>query len=395
VLTTHAASSTHPDLEIAAEWAHVAAFATWIGGLAALLVTLGGTAGAEKAAAVRRFSLVAGYALAALCLSGAVRALDEVGAWSALTNTLFGRLAVAKVALAAALTGLGAYNRYRCVPAAARSLTGLRRVGSTELGVAALALVAAAALSSSLPPALARAAAAQPSPPHLVVRSSTKGVRASLEISPGYPGPNRFTLRAYDATSGRALTGRATPTFRLPDRPDVPAATLDLDPAADGSLLAVGSQLTLTGQWTVTADLDLPAGRAEIPFSVACTLSPQQIQQMTVGRMTMVYRIRLAGGRQLEAYLTPGRPGNDALHLVFTDQRNGQITLSAPPAVTFHRDGSTASRSLTMRQVGTNALTRGGFFGAAAFTGGRWDFHVTAIEPDGTRLAADFALTVS
>lgn len=89
------------------------------------------------------------------------------------------------------------------------------------------------------------------------------------------------------------------------------------------------------------------------------------------------------------------RPGNDALHLVFADQRNGQITLSAPPAVTFRRDGSTASRSLTMRQVGTNALTRGDFFGTAAFTGGRWDFHVTATEPDGTRLAADFALTVS
>lgn len=396
VLTTHAASGRNADFQLLLQWMHVAAFATWIGGLAALLVTLGSGANPQKGAAVRRFSKVAGYALAALIFSGGLRALDEVGAWSSLWHTLFGRLVLVKIALVGALAALGAYNRYRSVPVANVRISGLRRVGGVEIGLAALALVAAATLSSSLPPALVQAAAAQPAPPHLTANGSAGGLRASLEVSPGYPGPNRFTLHAYDTASGRAVrTGPVTLSFRLPARPDVAATTLDLIPQPDGSLTAIGDQLALTGQWRVTAALDLPKGRTDVPFTVACTISPQQILQMTMGRMTMIYGIRLAGGRQLEAYLTPGRPGNDTLHVIFTDQRDAGIVLSGAPNLTVRRDGSPAARSLAMHDVNAIALTRNNYYGAASFDSGRWDFHLSALTADGVPLAADFALTVS
>ena len=43
--------------------------------------------------------------------------LAEVAAWHALLATLFGRLVVLKIALLAVLAALGAYNRFRAVPA--------------------------------------------------------------------------------------------------------------------------------------------------------------------------------------------------------------------------------------------------------------------------------------
>lgn len=401
VLTTHAATGPHARLELVSQWAHIAAFAVWIGGLAALLTVLGGEPDPAKTAAVRRFSKVAGYSLGVLVLTGVLRTLDEIGAWESLGETLFGRLILIKLALAAALTGLGAYSRYRSVPAIGAGLRGLRslrRTGTAEVGIAALALVAASTLASELPPALLAAVAAPRPVPHITVTGTAPGVHASLDISPGYPGPNRFTLRAYDA-AGRAvslpLTAPATLTFRLPARPEVAADSLTLTTTADGSLTAIGNELALTGSWHVTADLKLSAGNSEVPFTVACALSPSQIEQMTMGRMVMLYGIRLAGGRQLEAYLTPARPGKNTLHVLFTDQRNAAISMSGPPTVTVHRDGSTATRTFSLREVVPWPITRNNYFGDMTFTQGRWDFHLTATAADGTQLSTDFALTIS
>jgi copper transport protein len=395
VLTTHAASGRNADFELLVQWAHVAAYATWIGGLAALLLSLGTRSSPQKAAAVRRFSKVAGYSLGALVLSGVLRAFDEVGAFASLMNSLFGRLVLVKVGLVAALAALGAYNRYRAVPAAEDSLTGLRRAGTAELTVAALALVAAATLSSSLPPAFVLAAPKPVTPPHFTVNGVASGVHASLEVSPGYPGPNRFTLRAYDST-GHALTKPVTLVFTLPSRPDIAATTLDLTPGSDGSQSAIGDQMALTGQWSVTADVKPAKGQAAtVPFTVGVTISPDQIQSMTMGRMTMIYGIQLTGGRQLEAYLTPDRPGSNTLHVLFTDQRDAAITLSAAPTVTVHRDGSAATRTVTMYDIDAIAITRNNYYARTTFTSGRWDFHVAAVTADGVRLSADFALTIS
>ncbi|HEX4790753.1 MAG TPA: copper resistance protein CopC [Actinospica sp.] len=401
VLTTHAASGSDARLELAEQWVHVAAFATWIGGLAALLVTVGAEASPAKAAAVRRFSRVAGYSFAALCVSGVLRALVEVGAWSALANTLFGRLVVVKAGLLGGLALFGLYHRLRTVPAADSTLRGLRRVGWVELGVAGVALAAAAALSAELPPALVQAAAAQQPTPQVLVYATEDGVRASLAVSPDYPGPNRFTVRLTAMPSGRVLpasrlTGTADLAFVPLGRPTKDPDVLALTPMTDGSLTAVGDdQINLTGQWAVTARLKLPSGPADFAFSVVCDPSPDQIEQMTMGRMAMAFGIQLAAGKELEAYLTPARPGRDTLHLVFTDQRNLPIALASAPTVTVRQDGTGAGRTLTMRAVTASAVTRNDYYAASTYTAGRWDFHVTAEEPDGTALDAVFILTVA
>jgi copper transport protein len=392
VLTTHAASSRFALLELAVQWAHLAAFATWIGGLAAVLIAVGSQPSPAKASAVRRFSQVAAISLGVVGLTGLLRALDEVAAWAALVGTLFGQLVVVKVGLLLALAALGAWNRFRSVPAAERSLRGLRRVGRLEIGVAGVTLVASAILTSLVPPFLVQTAAKQPPPPVVVARAAAQAVKATLEVTPGYPGQNRFTLRAYDSKTSQAVAGNVTLRFDMPARPEVAGSTLDLTRAADGSYVALGDNLSLIGDWRVTALVDQSAVPLEVPFQVTCNPTPQQLHQMTMGDMPMVYGVRLTNGWQLQAYLTPGRTGRNTLHLAFTDQRNGPVVVNGTPVVTA-RLGST-TRSLQVLRLAFGTPTTNQFYAVGTFSTGRWSFRVTATADDGTSLEATFSLTL-
>jgi copper transport protein len=392
VLTTHAASSRAALLEVAVQWAHLASFAAWIGGLAALLIAVGSEPSPDKAAAVRRFSQVAGVALGVVGLTGLLRAVDEVAAWNALVSTLFGQLVAVKVALLLALAGLGAWNRFRSVPAVDRSLRGLRRVGRLEIGVAAVTLVASAILTSLVPPFLVQVAAKQPPPPVVVARgAAAQALRATLEISPGWPGQNRFTLRAYDAKTSRAVAGSVTLRFEIPARPEVAATTLDLARAADGSYVALGDNLSLIGDWRVTALVGGSPVPVQVPFQVTCNPTPQQLHQMTMGGSPMVFGLRLANDWLLQAYLTPGKPGRDTLHLAFTDQRNGPVVVSGTPVVTARLGGTT--RKLQVLRLAFGTPTANQFYSTGTFSAGRWDFQVTTTDA-GRPVTASFSLPV-
>jgi copper transport protein len=392
VLTTHAAASHLAWLMVAVQWGHLASFAAWIGGLAALLVAVGSRPSLEKAAAVRRFSQVAAVSLVVVGVTGLVRALDEVAAWAALVATLFGQLVLVKVALLAVLASLGAVNRFRSVPAAERSLASLRRVGRVEVGVAAVVLVASSLLTSLVPPALVQAAAKQPAPPRLVAQGRAAAVRATLEITPGYPGPNGFTLRVHDAGTGWAVVGEATLRFQIPAWPEVPESTLALRRAADGSYGAVGSNISLIGGWSITAMVRRVTDTIEVPFQVTSRPSPQQLRGMTMGSTPMVHGLRLANGWQLEAYLTPGHSGRNTLHLIFSDLRNGPVVVPSAPVLTANQ--GRATRAFRVLRLASTTPTPNHFYAVGTLTPGRWNFQVSAVATDGTRLEPEFALTV-
>ncbi|HXM55884.1 MAG TPA: CopD family protein, partial [Candidatus Dormibacteraeota bacterium] len=393
VLTTHAASSQRALLEVLVQWAHLAAFAAWIGGLGALLVAVGSEPSPAKSAAVRRFSQVAAVALAVVGVSGLLRAVDEVAAWNALVATLFGQLVLAKVALLLTLAALGGWNRFRSVPAVERSLRGLRRVGRLEIGVAGLTLLASAVLTSLVPPALVQAVAKQPPPPHVLAQASASAVRASLDVTPGYPGQNRFTLRAYEARSSRALAATVVLRFEMPARPELTPTTLALARAADGSYQALGDNLTLIGDWRITAQLDQGSGAVGLPFQVTANPTPQDLQHMTMGGAPMVYGVHLRNGWRLQAYVTPGHPGRNTLHLAFTDGRGGPVSVAGMPAITATQGRTT--RTIPILRLAFGTPTTNQFYGVAALAAGRWDFRVTAAGDDGSRVDDKFSLTVA
>ena len=153
--TTHLshAERAHPEhLEVFVHWLHVLGVGTWVGGLAALLLSLPRDGGAAVALVVRRFSVSAGIGIGVVSVTGLMRAVQELGPIDNLLTTDFGRLLVAKSVLLVALAVLGAGQRLVSVPAASRWLGPLRRIGGTELAVGAVVLLLASALVNVPPP---------------------------------------------------------------------------------------------------------------------------------------------------------------------------------------------------------------------------------------------------
>lgn len=150
--TAHIAASAeageaHPDhVQTFVHWLHIVAVGTWVGGLAALLVSVGGLRRDQVGTAVRRFSRSAGIGIALVAVTGVMRAAQELGPLDMLFTTDFGRILVAKSVLLAVLAVLGAGQRLIGVPAAAERLGPLRWIGRTELSIAAVVILLAAAL---------------------------------------------------------------------------------------------------------------------------------------------------------------------------------------------------------------------------------------------------------
>jgi len=103
---------------ISVHFAHQAAAGMWIGALVSLLIgATYGHAGAEWLhAATPRVSTIAGWSVAAVIVTGAIRAWDALGLrLDLLVNSLYGRTLLWKVGTAATVILIGGYNRYRLV----------------------------------------------------------------------------------------------------------------------------------------------------------------------------------------------------------------------------------------------------------------------------------------
>ncbi|MFD4863785.1 copper resistance CopC/CopD family protein [Streptomyces sp. NPDC058412] len=101
-LSEHASTGIQPGIAMPADILHLLAVATWLGGLAALLVALHKVLGLERAA-VRRFSTVAFVSVLVLAVTGVYQSWRQLGSWSALTGTDYGQLLLVKVGLVAVL----------------------------------------------------------------------------------------------------------------------------------------------------------------------------------------------------------------------------------------------------------------------------------------------------
>ncbi|TVL92320.1 copper resistance protein CopC [Streptomyces sp. SAJ15] len=109
-MAEHASVGIQPWLAMPVDVAHLLAVGVWLGGLVALLVTL--RAGEPvPGTAVRRFSRLAFGSVLALVVTGLYQSWRQVGDWSALTGTEYGRWLLVKVALVAVLVGLAAGSR--------------------------------------------------------------------------------------------------------------------------------------------------------------------------------------------------------------------------------------------------------------------------------------------
>ncbi|WP_328720629.1 copper resistance protein CopC [Streptomyces sp. NBC_00247] len=109
-LAEHASTGLQPGIAMPVDMAHLLAVAAWLGGLASLLTALYRVPELPSAA-VRRFSRIAFVSVVVLAGTGLYQSWRQVGSWSALTGTAYGRLLLVKVGLVAVLVGVAWISR--------------------------------------------------------------------------------------------------------------------------------------------------------------------------------------------------------------------------------------------------------------------------------------------
>jgi copper transport protein len=384
VLASHAAASSVPLVSITIQWTHFAAAGVWIGGLAALMVGTRGQPSDSKALAVRRFSSVAGLAVAAVALTGLLRAMNEVGSWGKLLSTAFGWTVLVKVVLLLVLLSLGAFNRYFNVPQAALSLVGLRRVSRVELGVAAMVLAATALLTSLAPPSSVTVTAAPP--PRVVVSGNdyATSVKVRLEVSPGYPGLNQFTVTVVDFDTGRPFhPGRVALRFRALER-DIGESMLELKAGSDGVFQAQGRNISLAGRWQVFVLVQKGPSSVEVPLSLTTNRRPQKIHVSQEPGQLALYTIDLPQLGSVQAYVDPGKPGVNQVHWTFFDTKGNELPVGEGTSLMATPSGGAAL------QLPVTRFSSGHFIAQANLVAGTYRFEVMATASDGTPLQAYF-----
>lgn len=144
-MTGHGAGERAHELAVVSSGLHAVAAATWVGGLAAILVL---TVGQRLALGelIRRFSPLAAGCLAVVAVTGVVNAAVRVAMPAALVSTGYGALVLGKTACLLGLGAIGLLIRRR-LDAGARPLA----LAAVEVAVMAVALGLAAALASAGP----------------------------------------------------------------------------------------------------------------------------------------------------------------------------------------------------------------------------------------------------
>ncbi|WP_369196829.1 copper resistance CopC/CopD family protein [Streptomyces djakartensis] len=112
-MSEHASVGLQAGIAMPVDVLHLLAAAAWLGGLGALLVALY-RAPADSpvgASAVHRFSRLAFGSVVALIATGTYQSWRQLGSWTAFTDTRYGQLLLAKIALVVVLVGVAWISR--------------------------------------------------------------------------------------------------------------------------------------------------------------------------------------------------------------------------------------------------------------------------------------------
>ncbi|MFD3453978.1 copper resistance CopC/CopD family protein [Streptomyces sp. NPDC058691] len=109
-MAEHASVGIQASVAMPVDIVHLLAMAVWLGGLATLLVALWRGLPVERSA-VRRFSRIAFWAVAALVATGVYQSWRQLGSWDALVSTGYGQLLLVKLGLVVLLLELAWLSR--------------------------------------------------------------------------------------------------------------------------------------------------------------------------------------------------------------------------------------------------------------------------------------------
>ncbi|WP_433005609.1 copper resistance protein CopC [Kribbella sp. CA-294648] len=224
-LTGHTRAASPEILVVGVDMLHLLAGSIWLGGLAALALTLPDLSGRGAVAAevLTRFSTAAAGVLAALVAAGFVLAWRILGAWAPLLDTTYGQLLLVKIAIVLLAIAIASWNRWSLLPRLkratkqqdrrARSRPVLRATAIEGLVLAIALLVTGFLVDKSPegdPAPVSTVAKTEPG-----TRSTTLGeIQVQATLTPLSRGPNTVTIKLTTAT-GEPTEGVAPPLVRL------------------------------------------------------------------------------------------------------------------------------------------------------------------------------------
>jgi hypothetical protein len=248
----------------------------------------------------------------------------------------------------------------------------------------------AAAVLGELPPAqyVSQQAARQQAPAAVTVTGNdfATSVKVELTATPGTVGANQFSAKVVDYDSGQPIPAtRVSLSFTLPSRPDVGASALDLKKTPDGRWQGQGI-LSIAGRWSITALVHGPSGSVTVPLQLqpraAEGTSPQVKISKAPGQPT-VYTIALQRGSSLQAYLDPGKPGPNVLHLTYFAANGSEQPMFEVKATATNPAGATADLSLSR-------FSAGHLVSNLNLNPGRWSFSIVGTSKAGDLTDARF-----
>jgi copper transport protein len=254
----HPYASAQPAVTIVADMVHVAAMCVWLGGLVMLAIfVLPRADAAELARIVPAWSRWAATAVVALVVSGAVQAVVEVGSWSAVVGTSYGRLVLLKVVLLAGVLVVAAFSRRLVRPVAAGTVVAartLRTLVATE-AVGVVAIVAIASVLVQTAPTAATAATTAPAAAPIVLAAPSRLFTLTIEETPGRVGVNQVDLYVTQPEGQRIAVVEWRVTAALPAQ-GIEAIAVPIVELAENHGLG---QVTLPapGAWTFTFTIRL------------------------------------------------------------------------------------------------------------------------------------------
>jgi hypothetical protein len=306
---------------------------------------------------------------------------------------------IVKVALAAVLIGLGAFNRRRSIPRLATDGTLLRRIVAIEV-VGALGVFGLTGTLTSLNPDAPGASRARATPSITASGADfATTTRVTLTASPGSAGPNTFEASIVDYDDGTPVEAdEVTVLLSAIGRPEITPATLLLEPStaaaspdtiepsgtaeagAPATWTGAGTQLSLAGAWDAVVQVRSGARTTEVPL-ILVTRAPPTTSIIAEGSEDLpdIETFTLSTGDQMQVYLDPGAVGANELHVTAFDSQGDELPLSGLVVVAVAPDGRAEALDSTR-------LTPGHFSAPVEIDVGLWRFEVVAASEDGTVL---------
>ncbi len=261
----HAASIGGPAFA-AIDWLHLTAVAAWLGGLPAAFV-LANRRGTQRAATFRQIlrhhGPLALLAAPVVVLTGLANSPLVLGTDRALVASGYGNLLIAKALLVSVALGIGAVNHLFL---RGRGRANLSFLVSAEIGIAALALMAAATMITIQPASVRGPELVSPPLTTAHLYGSAGPTRIHASVSLPAPGSQLYQVTVADLETGapRADVQAVFLTFTPPQTANLPPQRVELAPTDLATLYrASGAYTPVVGEWVLDVTVRREGARDE------------------------------------------------------------------------------------------------------------------------------------